>query len=132
MCAMSYIIHCSCSVHVNAGALEPPKGSSWAPAFISTLHEYCIAQNLNISQFCQILLKNEFSWIKTNCRGPYTCSFQPHLASVMNLKFCRRNFSWPFSDPQNLHKFSTSKVLGYTVVGAHWLLVNEKHVHCIP
>ena len=31
----------------------------------------------------------------------------------MNLKFCRRNFSRLFSDPRN---FSTSKMLGYTVV----------------
>ena len=43
-------------------------------------------------------------------------SFQPRLASVMNLKFCWRNFSRPFSDPRNLRKFSTSKILGYMVL----------------
>ena len=33
----------------------------------------------------------------------------------MNLKFRRRNFSWPFSDLRNPQKFSTSTIIGYTV-----------------
>ena len=44
----------------------------------------------------------------------WSSSFQPRLASAMNLKFCGRNFSCPFSDQQ---KFSTWKILGmYTLV----------------
>ena len=48
------------------------------------------------------ILRIKFSWY----------SFQPRLASIMNLKFRGRNFSHPFSD---LQKISTSKILGYTV-----------------
>ena len=40
-------------------------------------------------------------------------SFQPHLASVMNVEFRGRKFSWPCS---GLRNFSTLKLLGYTVL----------------
>ena len=59
----------------------------------------------------QILLKNQFSRIIF-----LWSSFQPCLASVMNLKFHRRKVSWLCSDPQNPQKFSTSKILGYRVI----------------
>ena len=51
-------------------------------------------------------------------------SFQPRcLASVVNLNFRGRNFSWLFSDPQNLRNSSISKILGYTVVSlSHGIL----------
>ena len=57
--------------------------------------------------FCQILLKNKFSWIKF-----LQSSFQPCLASVMNLKFHERKLLRLFSDPQNPRIFSTSKLYG--------------------
>ena len=55
--------------------------------------------------FCQVLLKSKFSW----------SNFQPRLASVMNLIFYGRKVLRLFSDLWNPWKFSTSKILGYTV-----------------
>ena len=63
-------------------------------------------QGLSISWFCQILVKNKFS----------QSSFQPHLASVMNLKFSGRNFRGRILTREIREKFSTSKILGYTVL----------------